>query len=169
MARSPHLSRSAGRNWHRDRQATSPMTGILRGDTCRSKDAGCRGFVGPFPLPLWMSRIRLWSAVANADDATARSPALPTQFLRSCRPSRWAGGGRGAAEDMRDARAAGASTAEFPPRRETFCDGPPHSLGWALGVDQGSGRGEPSCAARLEEASYGVSVGTLGTSAGAPS
>ena len=41
---SPH---EAGRNWHRDRH------------TRWSCDAGCRGVNGPFPLPLWMSHIRL--------------------------------------------------------------------------------------------------------------
>ena len=39
----------AGRNWHRDRARDLRV-------------AGCRGFNGPFPLPLWMSHMQLGRA-----------------------------------------------------------------------------------------------------------
>ena len=42
------------------------------GSSC---DAGCRGFNGPFPLPLWMSHIRLWPAEIGRASSTLRDVA----------------------------------------------------------------------------------------------
>ncbi|OLL73183.1 ComEC/Rec2-related protein [Pseudonocardia sp. Ae168_Ps1] len=47
----------AGRNWHRVRRR--PGCARCAGSGGSSCDAGCRGFYGPFPLPLWMSHMRL--------------------------------------------------------------------------------------------------------------
>ena len=44
------------------------------GSSC---DAGCRGFNGPFPLPLWMSHMRLWPAEDPPGDENATRRGAP--------------------------------------------------------------------------------------------
>ena len=63
---------------HRKISSSSPRARVGIGTVivCArwSRDAGCRGFNGPFPLPLWMSHMQLWSA--------ARGGAWMTTTLR---------------------------------------------------------------------------------------
>ncbi|GAY12092.1 DNA polymerase III delta subunit [Pseudonocardia sp. N23] len=71
---SPH---EAGRIWHRDRH------------TRWSCDAGCRGFNGPFPLPLWMSHVQLCRAGALRQRRSPRPTLRHACRRREAEPAMW--------------------------------------------------------------------------------
>lgn len=84
----------AGRNWHRVRRR--PRRAECAGLGGSSCDAGCRGFNGPFPLPLWMSHMRLWCSGRRAPESTTtvreRGTAPPDEVVVPGRGSPVVGG-----------------------------------------------------------------------------
>ena len=108
---SPH---EAGRNWHRDRH------------TRWSCDAGCRGVNGPFPLPLWMSHIRL------CEPWTSQSTPVLVTTVRHLSPGREAavrhlGGG------SRPRRVLGHDEGVTPPAADAT---PPHPVHLVVGEEE---------------------------------
>ena len=76
----PHLPRrrSAGRNWHLSRPGLASAG--------RHRD-GCRGFVGPFPPPLWMSCASSVVRGAAVAHPVRLDVTVPDRTRRVCLPS----------------------------------------------------------------------------------